>query len=66
MDGGSPADEDGEATLAGRMQKVLENDKDFESEVEIPCFLGTRIGELKFVTDDAVMEGSAIVWNKGK
>lgn len=46
LDGGSPADEGGEATLTGRMQKVLENYKDFESEVEIPCFPGIPLRQL--------------------
>lgn len=36
LDGGSPADIGGEATLQGRMQKNLEDYREFHREVDIP------------------------------
>lgn len=38
LDGGSPADIGGEATLKGRMQKRLEDYRAFQTEIEIPEF----------------------------
>lgn len=38
LDGGSPADAGGEATLSGRMQKRLEDYTAFQKEIDIPDF----------------------------